>query len=55
MVNCPITREDIDTAECEFVCSEAKKEGKNNKSDVAKKYKRIVCWKGICKTCKYHK
>ena len=55
MNNCPILREDIEDEECAQVCGEAKKEGKNNQAVLPKKFKRITCWKAICRTCKYHK
>ncbi|MBO5197159.1 MAG: hypothetical protein J6B85_01370 [Lachnospiraceae bacterium] len=54
MVQCPIIREEIDEAECACIQSEAVKDGKGGQAAVAKKYKRIVGWKAICKTCKYH-
>ena len=55
MKNCPIIRGDIDDKECAFVCGEAIKEGKNNKTDITKKFKRIMSWKAICRSCKHHK
>lgn len=55
MIECPIVREEITKEECIAVCEEAIKEGKSNKAVVSKRFKRIVCWKGICKTCKHHK
>lgn len=54
MFDCPIIREEIDQQECEGIRAEAVKEGKGGQAAVPKKYKRIVGWKAICKTCKYH-
>lgn len=53
MPECPILQEMIDDAECRDICFEADKEAKT-KTMVTKKIKRIICWKGICKSCKLH-
>lgn len=54
MLVCPIVNKEIEEEECNLVCSEAIKEGKSNQTQVAKRFKRIICWKAICKSCKHH-
>jgi len=52
-MECPILdRTEIDKEECFAICAEAYKD-KNGK-ELPKKVKRIIGWKGICKSCKYH-
>lgn len=53
MPDCPITQEAIEDKECRDICIEAEKDAKS-KTIIAKKVKRIICWKGICKSCKHH-
>lgn len=51
MVDCPIIRQEVDEEECRQVAIESYKDGKNI---IAKKFKRIIGWKYICKQCKHH-
>lgn len=53
-MDCPIIREEIDSEECSVIRAEAGREGKGGQADVPKKYKRIVGWKAICRTCKHY-
>lgn len=54
MKKCLILQNDeISEEECNCVILEAYKE-KNGK-ELPKKVKRIIGWKGICKSCKNHK
>lgn len=55
MVICPITRDYIEEKECSDVCQVARKEGKVGQADIARKFKRVIAWKSICKTCRHHK
>ncbi|MBQ1682341.1 MAG: hypothetical protein II067_09060 [Agathobacter sp.] len=52
-MECPILdRAEITMEECCEICAESYKD-KNGK-ELPKKIKRIIGWKGICKSCKYH-
>ena len=54
MLDCPIIRENIEEEECACIRGEAVKEGKGGQAAVPKKYKRIVGWKAICRTCRHN-
>lgn len=54
MPECLILHETIDEEECRSICTEAVKDGKT-KVMIPKKVKRIIGWKGICKSCRHHK
>ncbi len=51
-LKCLIVDDFITPEECATVTLEAYKD-KNGK-ELPKKFKRIICWKGICKECKHH-
>ena len=53
-MECPIVREDIDENECLAVRKEAVKTTKE-KPVLHSKYRKVVGWKAICKSCKNHK
>ena len=51
-MKCLIVREEISQEECECVQAECYK-AKNGK-ELPKRFKRILGWNMICKTCQYH-
>ncbi len=53
MTECPIVRGEIETAECTAVTKEAVKTGKE-KPVLHSKFRKVVGWKAICKSCKNH-
>lgn len=51
MIRCILFQEDISDEECKNATAESYKE----KSQVPKKFKRIIGWKFACKQCPNHK
>lgn len=48
-----IGNNDITEEECKCITEESYKD--KNKKELPKKVKRIIGWKGICKSCQNHK
>lgn len=54
MIECPILRDNIDEEECAHVREESLKTGKE-KPKLPNKFRKIIGWKAICKSCKNNK
>lgn len=54
MIECPIIRQEIEEDECVIASREAYKEGKE-KPILHSKFRKVIGWKAICKSCKNHK
>lgn len=52
-MRCLIVRDEITEEEC--ICVQAESYKDKNGKELPKKFKRIVGWNMICKSCKYHK
>ncbi|MFU0828184.1 MAG: DUF3795 domain-containing protein [Lachnoclostridium sp.] len=54
MIQCPIIRDSISEEECACVKKEALKESKE-KPKLHNKFRKVIGWKAICKSCKNNK
>jgi hypothetical protein len=54
MIECPIIRQEIEEEECDITRKESYKEGKD-KPILHSKFRKVIGWKAICKSCKNHK